>query len=150
MKTAKRPVILAGGGALRAKAGELIETLAEKWGAAVITTLAAKGAVLETHPWYGFHTGSKGTPVGLELCRNADVILAVGTRFADETTCSYRKGVSFNFPETKLIHIDIDPGEIGKTYRADIGITGDLRSALEQIIAGYGAKTDRSSYVYVK
>lgn len=147
MKTAKRPVILAGGGALRAKAGELIETLAEKWGAAVITTLAAKGAVLETHPWYGFHTGSKGTPVGLELCRNADVILAVGTRFADETTCSYRKGVSFNFPETKLIHIDIDPGEIGKTYRADIGITGDLRSALEQIIAGYGAKTDRSSYL---
>ena len=50
----------------------------------------------------------------MELCRNADVILAVGTRFADETTCSYRKGVSFNFPETKLIHIDIDPGEIGK------------------------------------
>lgn len=147
MKTAKRPVILAGGGALRVKAGELIEELGETWGAAIVTTLAAKGTVLETHPWYAFHTGSKGTPVGLEVCRKADVILAVGTRFADETTCSYRKGVGFNFPDTKLIHVDIDPGEIGKTYKADIGITGDLRNALEQIIAGYGSKTDRSRYL---
>lgn len=147
MKTAQRPVILAGGGALRAKAGELIEELGETWGAAIVTTLAGKGAVLETHPWYAFHTGSKGTPVGLEVCRKADLILAVGTRFADETTCSYRKGASFNFPDTKLIHVDIDPGEIGKTYRADIGITGDLRSALEQIIARYGSKTDRSRYL---
>ena len=121
MKDAKRPVILVGGGALRAKAGELIEMLAEQWGAAIITTLAAKGAVRETHPQYGFHTGSKGTPVGLALCRSADVILAVGTRFADETTCSYRKGVSFNFPDTKLIHIDIDPGEIGKNYGGRCG-----------------------------
>ena len=148
MKTAKRPVILAGGGALRAKAGELIERLAELWGAAIITTLAGKGTVSEIHPNYGFHTGSKGTPVGLELCRTADVILAVGTRFADETTCSYRKGVSFNFPDTKLIHIDIDSGEIGKNYGADIGIVGDLRDALAKLIANYGnERADKSEYL---
>ena len=148
MKAAKRPVILAGAGALRAKAGALIEKLAETWGAAIVTTLAAKGTVSETHPWYGFHTGSKGTPVGLALCQNADVILAVGTRFADETTCSYRKGASFNFPDTKLIHIDIDPAEIGKNYSADIGIIGDLTDAILRITEAYGKKrTDSSGYL---
>jgi acetolactate synthase-1/2/3 large subunit len=139
MRTAKRPVILAGGGALRARAGELIIRLAEAWGAAVVTTLAAKGTVAETHPQYCFHTGSKGTPVGLEICRKADVVLALGTRFADETTCSYRKGAAFNFPETKLIHIDIDNGEVGKNYPADVGITADVTDALEQIL---GASQD--------
>jgi acetolactate synthase-1/2/3 large subunit len=146
MKRSKRPVILAGGGALRAQAGELIEQLAEQWGAAIVTTLAGKGAVRETHPLYGFHTGSKGTPVGLALCRSADVILAVGTRFADETTCSYRKGVSFSFPDTKLIHIDIDAAEIGKNYVADVGIVADMNDALRQIIEAYGPAEDRKEY----
>ncbi|MCL1952390.1 MAG: thiamine pyrophosphate-binding protein [Oscillospiraceae bacterium] len=135
MQTAKRPVILAGGGALYSKAGEQITQLAERWGAAMVTTLAAKGTVAETHPQYCFHTGSKGTPIGLEICRKADVVLALGTRFADETTCSYRKGYAFHFPETRLIHIDIDAGEIGKNYGADVGIVADLNDSLAQILA---------------
>jgi acetolactate synthase-1/2/3 large subunit len=125
MKTAKRPVILAGGGALRAHAGEVITALAEKWGAAVITTLAGKGTVVEAHSQYCFHTGSKGTPIGLKISREADVVLALGTRFADETTCSYRKGIAFNFPDTKLIHIDTDSSEIGKNYGADVNLFVD-------------------------
>jgi acetolactate synthase-1/2/3 large subunit len=146
MKKAKRPVILAGGGALGARCAESIQALAEKWGAAMVTTLAGKGAVSETHPQYCFHTGSKGTPIGLKICREADVILAVGTRFADETTCSYRKGASFNFPDTKLIHVDIDPGEIGKNYVADIGIVADLRDALDKLIAA-GDFTPDTAYL---
>jgi acetolactate synthase-1/2/3 large subunit len=138
MKTAKRPVILAGGGALAARADKEICALAEAWGAGIVTTLAAKGAVSEEHPNYCFHTGAKGTKIGLEICRNADVVLAVGTRFADETTCSYRKGVSFNFPDTKLIHIDIDAGEIGKNYAADIGIIADLKDSLIKLLENFG------------
>jgi acetolactate synthase-1/2/3 large subunit len=134
MKTAKRPVILIGGGALRTGAGELIVELAEKWGAAILTTLAAKGAVAETHGQYCFHTGSKGTAIGLKISREADVVLALGTRFADETTCSYRKGVAFSFPDTKLIHVDIDPSEIGKNYGADVGIVADLKDSIQQIL----------------
>lgn len=134
MKTAKRPVILAGGGALRSRAGEAITELAEKWGAAVITTLAGKGTVAETHEQYCFHTGSKGTPIGLKISREADVVLALGTRFADETACSYRKGIAFNFPDTKLIHIDMDLSEIGKNYGADVGIVADIRDAIAQIL----------------
>lgn len=148
MRKAVRPVILAGGGALRSRSGELMEKLAENWGAAIITTLAGKGTVLETHPQYGFHTGSKGTPLGLELCRKADLILAAGTRFADETACSYRKGVSFNFPDTKLIHIDIDQNEIGKNYMADVAINSDLNDALIKLIDAYGTeRRDRRSYL---
>jgi len=135
MQSAKRPVILAGGGALYTKAGERVTELAERWGAAIVTTLAAKGAVAETHPQYCFHTGSKGTPIGLEVCQKADVILALGTRFADETTCSYRKGAAFNFPDTKLIQIDIDSMEIGKNYPADIGLIADVNQSLDQILA---------------
>ena len=135
MKTAKRPVIFVGGGAMRAKAGELITELAEKWGAAIITTLAAKGTVKETHDQYCFHTGSKGTKIGLEISRKADVILALGARFADESTCSYRKGVAFDFPDTKLIHVDIDAHEIGKNYPADVGIIADAKNFVQKVLS---------------
>ena len=138
MKTAKRPVILAGGGAMNSGAGELIVKLAEKWGAGIITTLAAKGTVAETHPQYCFHTGSKGTEIGLKIASTADVILALGTRFADETTCSYRKGVAFNFPDTKLIQVDIDSHEVGKNYKADIGIIANAKDAAEKILENFG------------
>lgn len=142
LRQAKRPVLLAGGGALRAKAGERLEKLAELAGAAIVTTLAAKGTVRETHSHYGFHTGSKGTPVGIELCRKADLVIAFGARFADETTCSYRKGISFNFPDCKLIHVDTDAGEIGKNYKADVGIVADCNDALDRMIAAFGAPAD--------
>lgn len=147
MKTAKRPVIFAGGGALKSKVNDEIIALAEKWGAAIVTTLQGKGAVDESHPQYAFHTGSKGTPIGIKICRNADVILALGTRFADESTCSYRKGVSFNFPDTKLIHIDIEANEIGKNYGADVGIIGDLKDALNKLNENWGEKVANNAYL---
>lgn len=134
MKTAKRPVIFVGGGALYSKAGEKVVALAEKWGAAIVTTLAAKGTVAETHDQYCFHTGSKGTKIGLEITRNADVVLALGTRFADESTCSYRKGVAFNFPDTKLIHVDIDTHEIGKNYTVDVGVISDVAKFVDAVM----------------
>ncbi len=147
MKEAKRPVILAGGGALRSRCAEELQELAELWGAAVVTTLAGKSAFPEDHVLYGWHTGSKGTPVGIQLCKEADVILALGTRFADETTCSYKDGESFSFPETKLIHVDIDPNELGKNYKCDVGILGDLSLVVKQLISAYQEKaTDRKHY----
>lgn len=146
MKSAKRPVILAGGGALKAKAAKELEALAEQWGAAVVTTLAGKSAFPEDHPLYCYHTGSKGTPIGIEICKNADVILAVGARFADETTCSYRYGSAFSFPETKLIHVDLCAEEIGKNYAADLGIVADLKMALKQFREAYTVHEDRAEY----
>lgn len=147
MKGAKRPVILAGGGALKAKAAKELKDLAEKWQAAVVTTLAGKSAFPENHPLYCFHTGSKGTPVGIEICRNADVILAVGVRFADETTCSYRYGSAFSFPDTKLIHVDLCAEEIGKNYAPDLGVVADLKTALGQFGEAYPRCEEREAYL---
>lgn len=139
MKDAKRPVILAGGSVLRSHMEEKLIELAELWGAAVVTTMAGKSAFPEDHPLNGFHTGSKGTPVGLKLTSTADVVLALGTRFADETTCSYRDGVGFSFPRTKLIQVDIEPIEIGKNYPCDCGILGDVSEVADQLIEAYKA-----------
>jgi acetolactate synthase-1/2/3 large subunit len=133
MSTATRPVIIAGGGLLHAQAFGQLVMLAEFWGAAVVTTMAGKGAFPENHPLYGWHGGSKGTDLGNHLCRTADVVLALGCRFADETTSSYRKGITYNFPETKLIHVDIDPTEIGKNYPCDVGIIGDVSAVIPQL-----------------
>lgn len=133
MLGAKRPVILAGGALFQPGAQERLVRLAETWGAAVVTTMAGKSAFPEDHPLNGFHTGSKGTPVGLKLTREADVVLALGTRFADETTCSYRHGAGFAFPETKLIQVDIEACEIGKNYPCDVGILGDVSLVMEQL-----------------
>jgi acetolactate synthase-1/2/3 large subunit len=131
---AQRPVILAGGGVNAAGAWDELQTLAEYLGAAVVTTMMGKNSFPENHPLYGWHAGSKGTTVGNTLCSKADVLLAIGCRFADETTSSYRHGVSFSIPPTKLIHADIDPGEIGKNYPVDVGIVGDAKSILADLL----------------
>ncbi len=131
---AKRPLIIAGGGALRSGASTVLVKLAETVQAAVITTMAGKSAFPEDHPLYAWHAGSKGTGCGNRLAAAADLILAVGCRFADETTSSYRRGVSYNIPPTKLIQVDIDQAEIGKNYPIETAITGDARLALEALL----------------
>ncbi|NJD02897.1 MAG: thiamine pyrophosphate-binding protein [Ruminiclostridium sp.] len=133
MKKAKRPLIVAGGGAYYSKVSRELVMLSEKWGAAVVTTLAGKSAFPENHPLYGWHGGSKGTDIGNYLCRTADVILSLGVRFADESTSSYRKGITYNFPDTKLIQVDIDPSELGKNYPCSVGIIGDIKQVINQL-----------------
>ncbi len=133
--SAERPVILAGGGALYADAAPELKKLAEHLGAAVLTTLQGKGVFPEIHPLSGWLTGAKGTSVGLKLSQTADVILAVGCRFADETTSSYRHGASFNIPPARLIHLDIDPGEIGKNYPVEVALVGDAKAGLAGLLA---------------
>ena len=131
---AKRPVILAGGGVITSGASSELKELAEFLQAAVITTMMGKGSFPEDHPLYAWHAGAKGTSCGNKISSSADVLLAVGCRFADLTTSSYRKRVSFSIPPTKLIHIDIDPGEIGKNYPVEVGIVGDANSVMQQLI----------------
>lgn len=133
--SAKRPVILVGGGVLHAQATAELRAVAELTGAAVIATMNAKGAFPENkHPLSGLSGGAKGTTVGNHLARTADVLLAVGTRFADETTSSYRKGVTYDIPRTKLIHIDIEPSQIGKNYPTEVGIVADAKTGLQHLL----------------
>ncbi len=134
LKEAKRPVLFIGGGAISSNAFNEVKSLAEKIGAAVVVTMMGKDIIDNSHPLYCWSAGSKGTTIGLNMTSKADVILALGCRFADETASSYKKGVSFSIPPTKLIHIDIDPHEIGKNYPVSIGIVGDIKACLQQIL----------------
>lgn len=143
---ARRPVILAGGGVITSGASNELRELAEFIGAAVITTMMGKGSFPEDHPLYAWHAGSKGTTCGNKLANSSDVLIAVGCRFADETTCSYRKGIAFSIPPTKLIQIDLDPNEIGKNYPAKVGIVGDAKEVLGQILQSLKENVNKKEY----
>ncbi|MCJ7648684.1 MAG: thiamine pyrophosphate-binding protein [Candidatus Lokiarchaeota archaeon] len=134
LKEAKRPVLLLGGGIVSSNAHDEVKELAEKIGAAVVVTMMGKDAFPNDHPLFCWSTGSKGTKIGLSMTSKADVLIAIGCRFADETASSYKDGVSFSIPPTKLIQIDIDPHEIGKNYPVSVGIIGDAKACLQQLI----------------
>lgn len=141
LRNAKRPVILAGGGVIAAEASAELQAVAERLGAPVTHTFMGKGALSAAHDLYAWPCGDLGSIPGNGMTKQADVILAVGTRFSDRITSSYRKGVTFNFPETKLVHIDIDGFEIGRNYAADVGIVGDAKATLEGLLTELGEAT---------
>ncbi len=147
---AKRPVIVAGGGVIAAGAWDELRELAEFLGAPVVTTMMGKGAFPEDHPLSLFHGGSKGTTCGNAITSQADVLLAVGIRFADETTSSYRHGVTYAIPPTRLIHLDIDPTEIGKNYPVEVGIVGDAQAGLEALVEWLEVNSRPREYVRSK
>lgn len=145
---AKRPVILAGGGVNAAGAWDELRQLAERLDAAVLTTLQAKGCFPEDHPLSGWIAGGKGTGCGNALSTRADVLLAVGCRFADLTTSSYRRGVTLNIPPTHLVQVDLDPHEIGKNYPVTVGIVGDAKSVLAQFLVALSGRKGRDKPDY--
>ncbi len=142
---AERPVIVAGGGAITANATKALTELAEKVGAAVVSTWNGKGAISEDHPLCIGSVGQTGTSCGNKITASADVVMSVGCRFTDWSASSYRKGASFSIPPGKLIHIDLDHHEIGKNYPAEVGIVADARVTLEAILSAIsgeqGART---------
>ena len=138
--SAKRPVILAGGGCLEADAAKELRQVAEYLDAPVVATMMGKGVFPEDHPLSAEHTGANGTSVGNHMTRTADVILAVGTRFAEQTSSSYVDGMSFSIPPTEIVHLDIDPTEIGKNYPTAVGAVCDAKAGLSDL---FDALTDR-------
>ncbi|HEV3153305.1 MAG TPA: thiamine pyrophosphate-binding protein [Candidatus Baltobacteraceae bacterium] len=131
----QRPVIIVGGGLAASDAYDELRELAEFVGAAVTVTWMGKGALAEDHELYAWPCGDLGSISGNTLTGEADVILSVGCRFTDRTASSFRRGVTFNIPPTKLIQIDIEPYEIGKNYPVELGIVGDAKATLKGIIA---------------
>ena len=131
---AERPVIVAGGGAITANASQALTKLAERVGAAVSFTWNGKGSINEEHELCVGAIGQTGTSSGNEITAGADVVISVGCRFTDWSASSYAKGVTFSFPPAKLIHIDLDPHEIGKNYPTEVGIVADAKVTLEAML----------------
>lgn len=130
---AERPVILAGHACLLDNAESEVLELAELTGIPVATTPQAKGVLDERHALCLGPTGRDGTYPANRATRGADVLLALGTRFGDRSTSSWREGVTHS-SSTKLIHVDIDPNQLGRNYAPTVGIVGSVSVVLRQLI----------------
>jgi len=131
---AKNPVAYVGGGILLAQASQELREFVEHMGLPVAHSLMGKGALRDDHPLVMGMTGFWGTELVNQTCLNADCVFAVGTRFKEADCSSWYPGYTFNIGaegnETKVIHIDIEPQEIGRNYPTDIGAVADAKAAL--------------------
>lgn len=131
---AKNPVLHAGGGILLSQASEELAALAEFLDIPVSRTLMGQGCLSDRHPLMLGQTGFWGLESTHAFTVNADVILGLGTRFAEADSSSWYQGVTFDPDRTTFLQIDIDPTEIGRNYAVEIGAVADLKIALAQIL----------------
>ena len=132
---AKLPVIMVGNGVRISDAGAATVALAEALGAPMSSSFVGKGAVPEDHPLAVGMAGWLGHPVAHELIReHADLILAIGYRFSDQSTSWWTEGLPF-VKENKIIHIDPEPREMGRTYPVEVGLVGDARAVVDALLA---------------
>ena len=130
LAAAERPLIYAGGGVLLSRATAELAAFVDHMGIPVAHSLMGKGALPDDHPLVLGMTGFWGTELVNQSCLAADWILALGTRFKEADSSSWYPGYTFDIPGAKLIHIDIEPSEIGRNFPVEIGAIADLRSAL--------------------
>ncbi|MGH8919299.1 MAG: thiamine pyrophosphate-binding protein, partial [Actinomycetes bacterium] len=132
---AQRPVIYAGGGILKARAAEVLRELAELTGIPVVTTLMARGAFPDDHPLCLGMPGMHGNYTAIMSMQESDLLIALGTRFDDRVT-----GRVGDFAASaKVVHVDIDPAELGKIRRPDVPIVGDCRQVITEIVKALGS-----------
>ena len=145
----RRPVIYAGGGILKARAAEGLRALAEMTGIPVVTTLMARGAFPDRHELCLGMPGMHGNYTAVTAMQKSDLLIALGSRFDDRVT---GKVPSFA-PEAKIIHVDIDPAELGKVRRPDVPIVGDCRQVITELVkaveamGGADSQSDRSEWM---
>ena len=139
---ADAPVILAGGGVIKADASDALRDFAFEYEIPVITTMPGIGSFPEDHElsleWAGMH----GTGYANMAITNTDCMLAIGTRFDDRLT----GGVETFAPDADIIHVDIDPAEISKNVHADYPLIGDARAALRQLYDAMPAAPDADEW----
>jgi acetolactate synthase-1/2/3 large subunit len=136
--SAERPVIYAGGGILKARASEVLRKLAELTQIPVTTTLMSRGSFPDSHPLSLGMPGMHGTYTAVTAMQQADLLIALGSRFDDRVTgkvSEFAKGA-------KVIHVDIDPAELGKVRRAEVPIAGDCKVVIEEMLRELDARSD--------
>jgi acetolactate synthase-1/2/3 large subunit len=130
---AQRPVIVAGHGVELGDASEELVQFAAATGIPVAHTPLGKGVFDARSPLSLGATGRNGTYAANRATREADVILALGTRFDDRSTSAWLPGYTYAIPPTRLIHVDIDPGELGRNYPAALAIIANAKDVLDQL-----------------
>ena len=146
LASAQRPVIVAGGGVQWSNAGSVVCSLAELTGAAIVTSYGRADAVPSDHPNFLGHLGRLGASEGIEAVREADVILAVGTRLSQSTTFYDNRFIP---ADAKIIQIEIDPEEIGRNYPVAVGIEGDAAAVSEGLLEELRQREPRVNPLWV-
>ena len=139
LANAQTPIILAGGGAIIAGASDEIVKMSDLLMAPVATTFMGKGAFPETHPLSLGSIGMHGNPAANRLMGEADVLLAVGTRFSDRATAN----LDTFAPNAKIIHIEIDNAEINKNVEVDVPIVADAKVAMKMLLTATSKKLQK-------
>jgi thiamine pyrophosphate-dependent acetolactate synthase large subunit-like protein len=141
LAAAERPLLIAGGGVVASGATGELSALARRLGAPVITTVSGRGAMSDADPlWHGVLPNRRATE---EVIRAADVVFAVGCRFAHRSTQGLLLNLSFA-PDQVLIHLDVDAAVIGRLFKPRLGIVGDARDGLHRLL-GLLAPTPRAA-----
>ena len=130
LKSAKKPLILAGGGINISKANGLLQEFAEKMNVPVVTTIMGKGAIPTTHPLYIGNSGMHGKYAANKAVSECDVLFSIGTRFNDRITGDLNEFA----PKAKIVHIDVDTASISRNVVVDVPIVSDARLALEKLL----------------
>jgi acetolactate synthase-1/2/3 large subunit len=144
---AKRPVLYVGGGVIKANAAAELRRLAELTEMPVTTTLMGRGAFPDSHQLAMGMPGMHGTYTAITAIQKADLLVSIGVRFDDRVT-----GDPATFaPHAKVIHVDVDPAEIGKVRVPEVPIVGDAGAVLRQLIEAWGQREtpDRSGWLDV-
>ena len=145
IRESKKPMILAGAGVIISNACSELKKLSDTIDAPVMTSLLGKGAIDENDDMALGMLGMHGRKVSNDYVNESDLLIAVGIRFSDRTTGRLDSFV----PDTKVIHIDIDPAEIGKNVDVDLPIVGDAKnvlSSLNKILKDYEVSDDVKSW----
>ena len=142
IKEAQRPVFFIGHGATLSEAGPELTAISQRLGIPVITSPNGMGCVPPDDVLTLGFIGRNGAYPANQAGRYADLVITIGTRFDDRSSSSWHAGYSWNFPKTKLVHVDIDPQELGRNYPPDIGIVADCKTFCAQLLAALDATVD--------
>ncbi|MSQ48920.1 MAG: thiamine pyrophosphate-binding protein [Betaproteobacteria bacterium] len=140
LANAKQPVLFIGQGATLAEAGPEIAALQKRLGIPVITSPNGMGCVPADDPLTLGFIGRNGAYAANQAGRHADLVITIGTRFDDRSSSSWYPGYSWNFPKSKLLHVDIDPQELGRNYLPTLGIIADAKVFAAQLLAAVAAR----------
>ena len=130
LKSAKKPLILAGGGVNIARANKQLQEFVEKENVPIVTTIMGKGAIPTTHPLYIGNCGMHGKYAANIAVTECDVLFSIGTRFNDRITGDLNEFA----PHAKIVHIDVDTASISRNVVVDVPVVSDAKTALEKLI----------------
>ncbi|WP_100415133.1 thiamine pyrophosphate-binding protein [Mumia flava] len=133
LASAQRPLVYVGGGARDPEARDALLRIAEHLDLPIVHSLMAKGLISDDHPLLLGMPGFWGLEFTNTYARNADVVLALATRFAETDASSWDPAYTWQFPPTKLVQVDLDPAEIGRNYPVEVGVVADVGQTLSAI-----------------